>query len=62
MSATAVDELARRLCCAWISCQLRVSYQHSLKTYMKDDPPGEYWYQLARGVMWDMLAGSESKA
>ena len=62
MTATPLDELARRLCCAWISCAFDISYQHCLKTYLKDDQPGEYWYQLARRVMWDMLAGGESEA
>lgn len=47
---TGRDELARRLCCAWISYHLGLTYQRCLKAYIGDERVGEYWYQLAETI------------
>lgn len=42
-------ELARRLCAAVVSMQLRVSLQHAYKTYV-DDTPGDSWIRMAKAL------------
>ena len=54
-----LEELARRLCCAWISCQTGMTYQHCMKTYITDAELGKYWYQLAERVAWEAVADSD---
>ena len=48
MSVMEFEDLAGRLCCAWLSYQLDLTYQHCMKTYIRDAEIGEYWYSLAK--------------
>lgn len=62
MTATRLEELARRLCCAWISYQVGMTYRHCLKTYIADAELGEYWYSLAERVAMESVADTDSRA
>ncbi len=45
-------ELARRLCAAALSCELRVSLQHAYNNWVKTQGSeiGDYWISLAEQV------------
>jgi hypothetical protein len=47
-----IKELARRLCAAAMSCELRVSLQHASKNWVKtqESEIGDYWISLALQV------------
>jgi hypothetical protein len=48
-----IKELARRLCAATLSCELRVSLQHAYKNWIKTQGSaiGDYWISLAKQVV-----------
>jgi hypothetical protein len=48
-----VKELARRLCAATLSCELRVSLQHAYNNWIKtqESEIGDYWISLAQQVV-----------
>ncbi len=50
------EELARRLCCAFVSYNLGMSYETCRKQYLSS-PIGEYWQDLAERVVDDVSAG-----
>lgn len=45
-----MDELARRLCAAYMSIQMGISLSHCYTAYMKDRPVGGYWSQVAEKI------------
>jgi hypothetical protein len=47
-----LNEMARRLCAATISCEMGVSVQTAYNTYTKgkEIPSDSYWFKLARLV------------
>ena len=56
-----LEELARRFCCAWTSYQAGLTYQHCLKTYIRDAQLGPYWYGLAERVARDFVPDRDSQ-
>ena len=48
-----IKELARKLCAASLSCEMRVSLQHAYKNWVKgqESEIGDYWISLAEQVV-----------
>jgi hypothetical protein len=59
MSEPSLEEWARRLCCAWISYQAGLTYQHCMNTYIRDAELGQYWYRLPAKVAREILADGD---
>jgi len=55
MSDRPYEELARRLCCAWLPYSLGISYDHCMKRYVKGGELGEYWQELAERVAGEAI-------
>ena len=63
MTETGLEELARRLCCAWISYQAGMTYQYCLKTYISALPVSlnmRNWNSLSRS--WSIVCPPASRA
>jgi hypothetical protein len=58
-----VKELARRLCAATLSCELRVSLQHAYNNWVKTQASeiGDYWISLAEQVVSARQASNQPK-
>jgi hypothetical protein len=62
MSERRYEELARRLCAAFVSHHMGVTYQTAAK-YLRDDHAqvGRYWYRLAERVTHEVRAEQFAK-
>ena len=47
---SANEELARRLCCAYVSYVMGNSYAHTYNSLVKDLPLADYWFNLAEKI------------
>jgi hypothetical protein len=51
------EDLAFRLCCAYVSHQMGITYAHCEKTYMPRQRIGGYWLDLAEKVAREVGEG-----
>ena len=46
-----IEDLAKRLCAAWLSMKLGITLQYASKRYIEEETIGEYWVSLAKKVL-----------
>ena len=55
------DELARRLAAAYLSRELGIGMDYTMKHYLKDQPTGAFWLELADWVSEAMAQNREAQ-
>ena len=52
-----LEDLGFRLCCAYVSHQMGITYAHCEKNYMQRQKIGGYWLELAEKVAREVGEG-----